>query len=49
MILAIIERVENIKGESPFNNRYYLTEYYKNIFDELDILLFPIVSINNLK
>ena len=49
MILAVIERVENIKEESPFNNRYYLTEYYKNIFDELDILLFPIVSIKNLK
>lgn len=49
MILAIIERVENIKEESPFNNRYYLTEYYKNIFDELNILLFPIVSIKNLK
>ena len=35
MILAIIERVENIKERAPFNNRYYLTEYYKNIFDEL--------------
>ena len=29
MILAIIERVENIKEESPFNNRYYLTEFYQ--------------------
>ena len=45
MILAIIERIENIKEETPFNNRYYLTEHYKTIFDELDVLLFPIVSI----
>lgn len=34
MILAIIERIENIKEEAPFNNRYYLTEHYKNIFIE---------------
>lgn len=44
MILAIIERIENIKDEATFNNRYYLTEHFKKIFDELDILLFPIVS-----
>ena len=49
MILAIIERIENIKEETPFNNRYYLTEYYKNIFDELNVLLFPIVSNKNLE
>ena len=49
MILAIIERIENVKEESPFNNRYYLTEHYKNIFDELDVLLFPIVSDKNLE
>lgn len=29
MILAIIERIEDIKERAPFNNRYYLTEYYK--------------------
>lgn len=49
MILAIIERIENVKEEKPFNNRYYLTEYYKNIFDEMNILLFPIVSTKNLE
>ena len=49
MILAIIERIENIKEEAPFNNRYYLTEHYKKIFDELDVLLFPIVSNKNLE
>ena len=49
MILAIIERIENIKEEAPFNYRYYLTEYFKKIFDELDILLFPIISSKNLE
>lgn len=49
MILAIIERIEDIKERAPFNNRYYLTEYYKKIFDELDILLFPIISTTNLE
>lgn len=49
MILAIIERIENIKDEAPFNNRYYLVEHYKKIFDELDVLLFPIVSSKNLE
>lgn len=49
MILAIIERLENMKEETPFNNRYYLTEHYKNIFDDLNILLFPIISNKNLE
>ncbi|CDE25935.1 anthranilate synthase component II [Clostridium sp. CAG:440] len=49
MILAIIERIEDIKERAPFNNRYYLTEYYKKIFDELGILLFPIISTTNLE
>lgn len=34
MTLAIIERIENIEEKEPFNNRYYLTDYYKKIFDE---------------
>ena len=49
MILAIIERVENVKEEEPFNYRYYLTNHYKQIFDKLDVLLFPIVSDKNLE
>ena len=44
MILGIILRYENISIEAPFNDRYYLTEYFKNIFDKYNILLFPIVS-----
>jgi len=48
MILAIIERIEDITEKKPFNKRYYLTENYKSIFDELNILLFPVVSEINL-
>ena len=49
MILAIIERIENVNKEEPFNYRYYLTKHYKDIFDKLNILLFPIVSDKNLE
>ena len=48
MILAIILRYENISEEEPFNCRYYLTEYFKSIFDKYNILLFPIVSEKNI-
>lgn len=48
MILAIIERIEKIKEEEPFDNRYYLTEDYKKIFEELNIILFPVISEKNL-
>ncbi len=48
MILAIILRYENISSNTPFNYRYYLTEYYKNIFDRYNVLLFPIVSEKNI-
>lgn len=44
MILAIVERWENLKGEEPFHQRYYLTQFFKDIFEKLDILLFPIMS-----
>lgn len=49
MILAIIQRIENVENEKPFNNRYYLTEHYKNIFDKLNVLLFPIISEKNIE
>ena len=49
MILAIIERIENIENEKPFNDRYFLTKHYKDIFDKLNILLFPIISEKNLE
>lgn len=42
--IAIIERFENYENEKPFNRRYYLSGYFKDISDQLDILLIPIVS-----
>ncbi|MCI8362690.1 MAG: gamma-glutamyl-gamma-aminobutyrate hydrolase family protein [Clostridia bacterium] len=48
MILAIIERKENVREEKPFNSRYFLTEHYKKIFDNMNIILFPIISEKNI-
>lgn len=44
MILAIVGRWENFKGQEPFHQRYYLTQFFKDIFEKLDIVLFPIMS-----
>lgn len=49
MKLAILLRTEDNESHKPFNRRYYLVEYFKEIFDKLDILLFPVVSDKNLK
>lgn len=46
--IAIIERIENYNEEKPFNERYYLDKSFKDIFEELDILLIPIISEKNL-
>ena len=40
--------MENYKDDYPFNIRYILDEAYKKIFDELGVLIIPIVSENNL-
>ena len=48
MKVAIICRMENYKDDYPFNIRYILDEAYKKIFDELGVLIIPIVSENNL-
>lgn len=42
--IGIIERIENYDSEEPFNKRYALDSYFKDIADELDIILIPIVS-----
>lgn len=44
MRFAIIERIENYEGEAPFNKRYSLGNDFKEIFDELGILLIPVIS-----
>lgn len=49
MKIAIIERIENYDGDKPFNKRYYLDNWFREIFDELDILLIPVISEKNLE
>ena len=49
MKIAIVERIENYDEEKPFNKRYYLDSCFSEIFDELDILLIPVISEKNLE
>lgn len=49
MKIAIVERIENYDEEKPFNKRYYLDSSFREIFDELDILLIPVISEKNLE
>lgn len=46
--IAIIERMEDCEDEKPFNIRFFLGNEYKEIFDELGILLIPVISEQNL-
>lgn len=48
MKVAIICRMENYKDDYPFNIRYILDESYKKIFDELNVLVIPVISEKNL-
>lgn len=49
MRLAIIGRYEEYINEKPFNKRLYLDYDYKRIFDDLDILLIPVISEKNIE
>lgn len=49
MRIAIIERLDKEEGEEPFEITYYLNNYFKEIFDKLDILLIPVISENRLE
>ena len=49
MKIAIIERIENDDNDKPFNQRYYLDNAFKEIFDDLGILLIPVISEKNLE
>lgn len=46
--IAIIQRLENYDEDKPFNKRYYLDNSFKEIFDELNILLIPVISEKNI-
>ncbi len=49
MKIAIIERIENYDEDKPFNKRYYLDNWFREIFDKLGILLIPVISEKNLE
>lgn len=49
MRIAITERLDKEEEEKPFEVTYYLNNYYKEIFDKLDILLIPVISENRLE
>lgn len=42
--VAIIGRMENYESEKPFNQRYYLDNCFKEVFDRLGVLLIPVIS-----
>lgn len=49
MKIAIIQRLENYEEDKPFNKRYIIDEAYKEIFEQLNILVIPVISENNLE
>ena len=44
MILAITERYEKYDDEKYFKEGFYINKYFKDIFEELNVLLFPVLS-----
>lgn len=46
--VGLITRVENYKDYYPFNFRHIINDSYRKIFDELDVLVIPIISEKNL-
>lgn len=49
MKVAIVKRVENYKDIYPFNIRHIIEDSYRKIFDELGIIVIPIISEKNLE
>lgn len=48
MKIAIISRLEEYIEEVPFSKRYYISNYFIDIFNELEVLLIPVVSEKNI-
>ena len=48
MKIAIIGRMKNKEENKPFNKEYVLNNSFREIFDELGILLIPVISNKNL-
>lgn len=49
MVIAIVERYEEVKETKPFHERFYITRFFKDILEEMDILMFPVVSSKNIE
>lgn len=49
MILAITQRYEKFNNEKYFKENFYLSRYFKDIFEKLNILLFPVASTTQLE
>lgn len=44
MIIAITERYERFENEKIWKENFYVNKYFKDIFEELNITLFPVAS-----
>lgn len=44
MILAITERYKKFDNEKYFKENFYLNKYFKDIFEKLNVLMFPVSS-----
>lgn len=49
MIIATVLRTRTDKTMKPWDNQYYICDHYKKIFDELGIVLFPILNKDSAK
>lgn len=49
MILAITQRYDNYDRENHCKETLYLSKYFKDIFEDLNILLFPVASTTQLE
>lgn len=49
MILAVTQRYEKYDEEIYWKENFYLNKYFKDIFEQLNVLLFPVVSTTKLE
>ncbi len=48
MIIGILQRAITVNENKPFDNRLYITEHFIKLANEFDIVLFPIVTEQNI-
>lgn len=49
MILAITQRYEELEKEKHWKENFYINRYFKDVFEELDVLLIPVASSTQLE